>query len=79
MRQWVTLSSAAAAASGSATVGLRRRGRANRRSGGRAQITGQVGYADVATFSTLFKRQVGLSPAQYRRSFHAQAVNNGRA
>ena len=36
---------------------------------GLAQITGRVGYADVATFSTLFKRLAGQSPAQYRRAF----------
>lgn len=34
-----------------------------------AQITERVGYGDVATFSTLFKRLTGQSPAQYRRSF----------
>ena len=35
-----------------------------------AQITERVGYLDVATFSTLFKRLAGQSPAQYRRGFH---------
>jgi transcriptional regulator GlxA family with amidase domain len=39
-----------------------------------AQITGQVGYQDVATFSTLFKRLAGASPAQYRRSFQSRAA-----
>lgn len=34
-----------------------------------AQITGRVGYGDVATFSALFKRLAGQSPAQYRRGF----------
>lgn len=34
-----------------------------------AQIAERVGYGDVATFSTLFKRLTGQSPAQYRRSF----------
>lgn len=38
-----------------------------------AQITERVGYMDVATFSTLFKRLAGTSPAQYRRAF-----SNGR-
>jgi transcriptional regulator GlxA family with amidase domain len=38
-----------------------------------ARITEQVGYADVATFGTLFKRIVGQSPAQYRRSFKTAA------
>jgi transcriptional regulator GlxA family with amidase domain len=36
-----------------------------------AQVTERVGYQDVATFSTLFKRLAGESPAQYRRSFQA--------
>jgi transcriptional regulator GlxA family with amidase domain len=35
-----------------------------------AQITERVGYLDVATFSALFKRVVGHSPAQYRRAFN---------
>ena len=35
-----------------------------------AQITARVGYNDVATFSTLFKRLTGQSPAQYRRGFN---------
>jgi transcriptional regulator GlxA family with amidase domain len=34
---------------------------------GIAQIVDQVGYSDVATFTRLFVRQVGLTPAQYRR------------
>ena len=38
-----------------------------------AQITERVGYLDVATFSTLFKRLAGQSPAQYRRSFNMRA------
>ncbi|MDQ2988061.1 MAG: helix-turn-helix domain-containing protein [Pseudomonadota bacterium] len=38
-----------------------------------AQITERVGYMDVATFSTLFKRLAGQSPAQYRRSFNLRA------
>lgn len=37
-----------------------------------AQITERVGYVDVATFSTLFKRLAGQSPAQYRRSFNVR-------
>jgi transcriptional regulator GlxA family with amidase domain len=32
-----------------------------------AQITEDVGYSDVATFSRLFARQVGETPARYRR------------
>lgn len=39
-----------------------------------AQITERVGYLDVATFSALFKRIAGQSPAQYRRAFHAGAA-----
>lgn len=34
-----------------------------------AQVTERVGYADVATFCALFKRNVGQSPAEYRRRF----------
>ncbi|MFL6656711.1 MAG: GlxA family transcriptional regulator [Massilia sp.] len=34
-----------------------------------AQVTEMVGYADVATFGALFKREVGQTPAQYRRQF----------
>ena len=32
-----------------------------------AQITAAVGYSDVATFTRLFARQVGETPAKYRR------------
>lgn len=32
-----------------------------------ARITEEVGYADVATFSRLFAKRVGESPARYRR------------
>lgn len=38
-----------------------------------AQVTEQVGYGDVSTFGTLFKRIVGHSPADYRRRFKARA------
>ncbi len=38
-----------------------------------AQITERVGYGDVATFGTLFKRIAGQSPAEYRRRFKAGA------
>lgn len=40
-----------------------------------AQITERVGYVDVATFSTLFKRLAGQSPVQYRRSFNVHLTN----
>jgi transcriptional regulator GlxA family with amidase domain len=38
-----------------------------------AQVTEMVGYGDVATFGTLFKRIARQSPAQYRRRFQAEA------
>ncbi len=38
-----------------------------------AQVTEAVGYGDVATFGTLFKRIVGQSPAEYRRRFRTAA------
>lgn len=38
-----------------------------------AQVTERVGYGDVATFGTLFKRIAGQSPAQYRRRFKTPA------
>lgn len=38
-----------------------------------AQVTEAVGYGDVATFGVLFKREVGQSPAEYRRRFKAGA------
>ncbi len=34
-----------------------------------AHITQEVGYSDVATFSRLFARQVGETPAKYRRRY----------
>lgn len=34
-----------------------------------SQVTERVGYLDVATFSSLFKRRVKQSPAEYRRRF----------
>lgn len=36
-----------------------------------AQVTERVGYADAATFGALFKRNIGQSPAEYRRRFRA--------
>ena len=41
-----------------------------------AQITERVGYLDVATFSTLFKRLAGQSPAQYRRGFNTRVAGS---
>ena len=39
-----------------------------------AQITEKVGYLDVATFSALFKRLAGRSPAPCRRLQHTRAA-----
>lgn len=36
-----------------------------------AQVSERVGYLDVASFSSLFKRLTGHSPAEYRRRFRA--------
>lgn len=44
------------------------------RSSRRVRSTERVGYLDVATFSTLFKRLAGQSPAQYRRGFNMRVV-----
>lgn len=38
-----------------------------------AQVTEQVGYGDVATFTALFRRVAGLTPAAYRRRFRTAA------
>lgn len=34
-------------------------------------VAGEVGYEDAGFFSRLFRRSVGLTPAQYRRRFGA--------
>lgn len=34
-------------------------------------IAGEVGYEDMSFFSRLFRREVGLTPGQYRRRFGA--------
>jgi transcriptional regulator GlxA family with amidase domain len=34
-------------------------------------IAGEVGYEDAGFFSRLFRRQVNLTPAQYRKRFGA--------
>ena len=36
-------------------------------------VAEQVGYQDAAFFSRLFRRQVALTPAQYRRRFGSLA------
>jgi len=33
------------------------------------QVIYQVGYSDISSFSTLFKKRVGLSPSAYRKRF----------
>jgi AraC-like DNA-binding protein len=39
-----------------------------------------VGYEDTGTFRRVFKRVIGLSPAEYRRKFHhAHGRTNGRS
>lgn len=38
-------------------------------------IANDVGYEDAGFFGRLFKRQVGLTPAQYRRRFGAMRRN----
>lgn len=38
------------------------------------QISWELGYSDVATFRRVFKRIVGLSPADYRRKFGAPSA-----
>jgi transcriptional regulator GlxA family with amidase domain len=35
------------------------------------ELAEKVGYEDAAFFSRLFRRSVGLTPAQYRRRFGA--------
>jgi len=44
-------------------------------------VAGEVGYEDASFFNRLFKRKVGLSPAQYRRRFGGlrQALSRGFA
>jgi len=39
---------------------------------GLEQIVARVGYNDVSTFRRLFKREIGCSPADYRRRFTSQ-------
>jgi AraC-like DNA-binding protein len=40
------------------------------------EIVDKVGYEDVATFSRLFLRHAGESPARYRRQ-HMRAARSG--
>jgi AraC-like DNA-binding protein len=42
-------------------------------------VANEVGYQDAGFFSRLFRRKVGLTPAQYRRRFGAlrRAVQSG--
>ncbi|PXV58971.1 Transcriptional regulator GlxA family, contains an amidase domain and an AraC-type DNA-binding HTH domain [Dyella jiangningensis] len=39
-----------------------------------AQIAGEVGYLDVATFSRLFTRRTQLTPAAFRKRFHSADI-----
>jgi transcriptional regulator GlxA family with amidase domain len=43
------------------------------------QVANEVGYEDASFFGRLFRRKVGLTPAQYRRRFRSlrQALNPG--
>jgi len=34
-------------------------------------VAGQVGYEDSSFFGRLFRRKVGLTPAQYRKRFRS--------
>jgi len=38
------------------------------------EITAQVGYADAATFRTLFVATTGVTPSEYRRQFRRRSV-----
>lgn len=35
-----------------------------------AEVSDRLGYTSVCHFNTMFKKYVGMSPGQYRRSFH---------
>jgi AraC-like DNA-binding protein len=41
-------------------------------------VAQQVGYEDSAFFHRLFRREVGLSPAAYRRKFNVPFDDPGR-
>ena len=42
-------------------------------------ISERVGYGDASTFRQLFKRQTGVSPREYRRSFAGRQLDEYRA
>lgn len=42
------------------------------------EICFDVGFSSLGSFSTLFRRQVGLSPAQYRREVRSWVTMPGR-
>jgi transcriptional regulator GlxA family with amidase domain len=41
-------------------------------------ISERVGYGDASTFRQLFKRQTGVSPREYQRSFVASLTSSAQ-
>ena len=42
-----------------------------------AEVSDRLGYTSVCHFNTMFKKYVGMSPGQYRRSFHKEKGKMG--
>jgi len=40
------------------------------------EISYNIGYQDVSFFAALFKRQLGLTPSEYRRTVRAKIFNS---